>query len=161
MPRIAGIKNGCGIYGVTANHPDYGKRRMAIKKMDPNWVAVQIERKNHPEYKRKAKDHRKSMRDKAIDRLGGKCAKCGEADRDVLQFDHIVPIRRKTNGHGRSGDNMYRVCHMNNPRKKFQVLCGNCHAIKTWTEDATREFLRLVPTLAAVVDAKPEQLSLW
>lgn len=78
-----------------------------------------------------------------------KCKSCKiKWDTRVYQIDHITPLRRESNGikHGkktgyhivREANNMYEaLCHdptSPNPKNIYQVLCANCHLIKTITE---------------------------
>ena len=66
-------------------------------------------------------------------RLGGKCQQCRFSDSRALQIDH------KTGGggkHRKSEGWKYRTNLHKIPtellRKQFQLLCANCHAIKTY-----------------------------
>lgn len=57
---------------------------------------------------------------------------CGISDHRCLQFDHIEPILRRM-GYGEkavSGIYMDRE-NLDN----VQILCANCHMIKTYSED--------------------------
>lgn len=69
-------------------------------------------------------------------RLARGCKKCGYADHHAgLHFDHIVPVRRK-NGEKRSYfhdgvTTMTKAYEMANG-PNIQILCCNCHSIKTW-----------------------------
>ncbi len=70
--------------------------------------------------------------------LGGKCVLCGNSDYRVLQIDHIKPIRRsKTNPFAREGGTRIRQMIANGTRSKdnLQILCANCHQIKTFSEE--------------------------
>lgn len=84
-------------------------------------------------------------RRKAMDLLGGKCVACGEDDYDVLQFDHIEPVFRRSNGladgkpckgHGHAHSHILRL---DNPAEVYQVLCANCHAKKSASEKVRNE----------------------
>ena len=78
-----------------------------------------------------------------------KCKSCKiKWDTRVYQIDHITPLRRASNGikQGKKTgyhivcevNNMYEaLCHdptSPNPKNIYQVLCANCHLIKTITE---------------------------
>lgn len=67
--------------------------------------------------------------------FGNKCAKCGYSKHvEILEFDHIVPIRSKT----RSRHWLDRgPAVLKNP-SRFQLLCPICHAIKTALEKMAR-----------------------
>ena len=77
------------------------------------------------------KQRRTAKRHAAINKLGGSCNVCGIDDSDVLQFDHIIPIKRKTNKVKKGRDNYYYVLNDEHPEKTFQLLCANCHTKKT------------------------------
>lgn len=76
---------------------------------------------------------------KVIEILGGKCVKCGYKEHQAaLQIDHIIPLRRKTKGMGVGGNKNCRAVlkgHIEN----VQLLCANCHAIKTYEERVLKE----------------------
>ena len=64
------------------------------------------------------------------------CAHCGYKEHAAaLQFDHIVPIRRKTQKDGqRSVINTLQGLSKKTMKirlQELQVLCANCHSIKT------------------------------
>jgi 5-methylcytosine-specific restriction endonuclease McrA len=70
--------------------------------------------------------------------MGGKCSHCGINDIRVLQIDHIVPLRRRTNGLDRKdADTTLSMRIIRGNRDNVQVLCANCHLIKT-LEDRKR-----------------------
>lgn len=76
--------------------------------------------------------YRAKLRNAALALLGGKCNKCGFADPRALEFDHIVP-------HGLPRDRWNRASHYVHKDviagdKNVQLLCANCHAIKTHEE---------------------------
>ncbi len=89
----------------------------------------------------KARLRREDQRDQwksrlgAIIVLGGKCAHCGYCANDAaLQIDHIVPLLDHTRSNIRSQRTFYRNI-INGARDNLQVLCANCHIIKTRTEN--------------------------
>lgn len=64
--------------------------------------------------------------------LGGKCCRCGFADRRALQIDHV-------NGGGKSellkyggGSSTYLKKVLSAPAGIYQLLCANCNWIKRW-----------------------------
>lgn len=78
----------------------------------------------------KDKRYRERTRAKAIDLLGSVCCVCGMDDPDVLEFDHIKPLLRKSSGE--KGRDVYRtVLASESPLDEFQLLCANCHTKKT------------------------------
>ena len=98
----------------------------------PCLLADQKERRDaDPEACRdKVARSRRGARDKAVAHLGGRCVSCGVDDPRVLQLDHV---------HG-GGNEDRRKRHRpwrhvaTDPAGTWQVLCANCHAIKTYEE---------------------------
>ena len=104
---------------------------------------------NRPEVKRRIKRYRKlvnqnekvkkylvSIRLKLIEFLGSKCCKCGIDDIRMLEIDHINGNGFKKN---KRFTNTYceHLYYLKRPEKAkitFQILCGNCHNIKTYEE---------------------------
>lgn len=78
----------------------------------------------------KDRAYRIRQRLKAIELLGKVCNVCGMDDLDVLEFDHIEPIFRRTSGL-RSKESSSEILRHDNPRESFQLLCANCHSKKT------------------------------
>ena len=72
------------------------------------------------------RNYRLRNRQAAIRKMGGQCAACGMDYWEVLQFDHIAPI-----GNDRERDAYKTVLKMENPDEIFQLLCANCHVVKT------------------------------
>lgn len=78
----------------------------------------------------KDRTYRSRVRDKAIEILGSVCCVCGMDDKDVLEFDHIEPVLRRTSGEKRK--DVYKMIHASqDPLLEFQLLCANCHTKKT------------------------------
>lgn len=97
-----------------------------------------------PATKARKNRNRNKIRDKIITMLGAKCAKCGLDDRRTLEIDHI-------NGNGRRerleygnwySQLKYYLVNESIARQRLQVLCGNCHNIKTY-EEIKRKFTTL------------------
>jgi 5-methylcytosine-specific restriction endonuclease McrA len=67
--------------------------------------------------------------------LGNECCKCGFNDKRALQIDHIEPILSKI----RSGSQYKRMIEeiKQTDIHNYQLLCANCHAIKTKTDRTT------------------------
>jgi 5-methylcytosine-specific restriction endonuclease McrA len=78
----------------------------------------------------KHRAYRLRQRVKALGALGDRCVVCGMDDPDVLEFDHIEPLFRKSSGI-KSKDTYQEVLRHDNPTEVFQLLCANCHAKKT------------------------------
>jgi 5-methylcytosine-specific restriction endonuclease McrA len=82
------------------------------------------------------RDHQRRWRlirkERVIKLLGGGCKRCGFDNPDALELDHIIPVNRKTNGLGDAGSELWRkVANGYIPLSDVQLLCCNCHAIKT------------------------------
>lgn len=123
----------------------------------------------HREIFRKRLSH-KERRLAAIRKIGGRCQKCGYAD-DIraLQFDHRTPLLRRINGLSNrlyGGDTSVReILRMSRPTEKYQLLCANCHAIKSYEEKTKfgsdwAKALPVVPSDGNQDDALCEQLDL-
>ncbi|MGY4567109.1 5-methylcytosine-specific restriction endonuclease McrA [Bradyrhizobium sp. USDA 3256] len=86
----------------------------------------------------KRKRYRERLRKEAIRLMGGKYLDCGFDDERALEFDHIVPVRRGSSGvrpgHD-CGEALYRQI-VRGKREGIQLLCANCHAIKTREQDS-------------------------
>ena len=97
-----------------------------------NRVAVARHRLAHPEMYRMNERHAYFVaRKAAIEHLGAKCLHCGNADIRVLEIDH-------TDGGGhreRSSKNRISFWRdiTSGVRTDAQVLCANCHRIKTYS----------------------------
>lgn len=89
---------------------------------------------NRSYYSRNKKDillrhkvNRDTWRSKAIEYLGGICAKCGFFDTRALQIDHV----KGRNGIPRSNNpSFYQDILRNKVGDKYQLLCANCNQIK-------------------------------
>lgn len=78
------------------------------------------------------KERRNRARCKAIEILGFECVRCGCSDSRVLEFDHVSDtgnVDRKTLG--LSQDKLVRQISKGNYRGLIQLLCANCHHIKS------------------------------
>lgn len=65
-----------------------------------------------------------------IEKLGGKCTGCGISDIDVLQFDHILPIKETGEKRIRNRLALFGAI-LKNKLINIQLLCANCHMKKT------------------------------
>jgi hypothetical protein len=74
-----------------------------------------------------------SLRDRAIDKLGGRCTMCGISDRRVLCLDHI-----NGDGYKERGDPKTLFHQVLSGRKDIQLLCANCNMIKAQENGETR-----------------------
>lgn len=98
----------------------------------------------------RTRNRRLFARKAIITDLGSKCCKCGNSDERVLHIDHIDgggSAERK----GKSQLSQYRL--MWQDMEKYQLLCANCHMIKTHENG---EFLaNLNPTLKGAYYDRP------
>lgn len=79
-----------------------------------------------------AKNKNIEYRDEALNLVGRFCVRCGIDDPRVLEFDHIIPILRRTSGDD-SGKMLARdIVRGRVDPKLLQTLCSNCHTIKTY-----------------------------
>jgi hypothetical protein len=116
------------------------KRRNAKRKAT-NWYALNREKQiasrmayyySHKEEERsKRRAESMALRLEALQRYGGRCACCGEAEPKFLAIDHLnndgAAHRR---AHGKSGAMIYRWLRKHNYPPGFQVLCHNCNSAK-------------------------------
>jgi hypothetical protein len=66
-----------------------------------------------------------------IEKLGGKCSKCGNTDVRVLDLNHI-DRRLKTRVKHYSWTK--RLGQWENDKENLELLCANCHRINTWEQ---------------------------
>ena len=76
-----------------------------------------------------------------VQALGGKCLRCGINDHRVLDIDHIERKKKLKPKH-RSYPTPVRLALWEQEMQIFedgshnlQVLCANCHRLKTWSEN--------------------------
>ena len=92
---------------------------------------------------KRRKERRREIREAVKSfKLKTGCAQCGYADHpDALQFDHIVPLgickRNRAEAKRNIPDTWAKLDRLfKDPN--VQVLCANCHSIKTVTEAVDR-----------------------
>jgi len=68
--------------------------------------------------------------------LGSRCITCGHGDQDVLEIDHTIAFM--TLGIKRPTSSSAARDALKNP-EQFQLLCANCHAIKSALEKRARQ----------------------
>ncbi len=81
-----------------------------------------------------------------MDILGGACVVCGNTDVRVLEFDHINNNGKQHReriwgnvGGGGTGTPFWVVAYPEEANEELQLLCANCHAIKTHGKFLWRE----------------------
>lgn len=84
-------------------------------------------------------------RQEVIERYGGQCACCGEANHYFLTIDHVnndgAEHRRKAGGHAKTFDEIYKTPY--NPR--FQLLCHNCNSAKGNYGSCPHTWAQIIP----------------
>lgn len=79
----------------------------------------------------------RELRRAALEELGAACQQCGFDDHRALHIDHVEGDGLQRDGRNRAGVTAARI--RNNPGV-YQILCANCHAIKT---AENREYLAI------------------
>jgi hypothetical protein len=98
-------------------------------------------------YKASWKRADRKLKDQAIAALGGCCVKCGFSDYRALEFDHIHGDGFKVKGGTRA--ELRKHLRASTIHEVYQLLCCNCHAIKTydngeWSKGRSPEPRRVV-----------------
>lgn len=86
-------------------------------------------RREGERYERR-KAHYAERKKAIIDGLGGKCCRCGNDDPRVLDVDHI-DAKKKLRPKHRNYPTPIRVQLWEKETGNLQILCANCHRIKT------------------------------
>ena len=113
-------------------------KRWAKNHPEQHWAMVRKWEQENPERLREIRrqtraKHRGELRQKAIGALGGVCMYCQCNDMRCLQIDHIVPIRGK-----RVANTSLYCSILRGEVGNLQLLCANCHAIKTYENGESR-----------------------
>jgi len=91
-------------------------------KNDPAWKASQRNRQRRKRHK---------MKRLLIAVMGGACVRCGFSEHIfALEFDHLDPANKKADPSYLISSGTYRQAH-DYITKNCQLLCANCHALKT------------------------------
>lgn len=109
------------------------KRKQAkrLREKDPEKFRVRGRKYYHnhrEEILKRGAEHEQELREKCLQLFGSKCVKCGFSDKDLIEFDHIVPLRNRRERRGNYDD------ILKNPQD-YQPLCPNCHKKKTLLEN--------------------------
>jgi 5-methylcytosine-specific restriction endonuclease McrA len=84
----------------------------------------------HTRWSASRKESYRRLKCQAIILLGGRCVRCQLDDMRCLEIDHIIPVRGDRSIYGVK---LYRSVVSGN-KDNLQVLCANCHAIKTYED---------------------------
>jgi len=100
---------------------------------------VVLKNKKHEWYERRKKDIRQRdrlLRLRVLEKLGGKCAKCGFSDLRALQVDHV-----QNNGYEERKQLHWRkyykiILNLTDEelKRNYQLLCANCNWIRKYDE---------------------------
>ena len=112
------------------------QRRWANNHPEKHYALVKKWEQENPEHAREIhrkarKKYRLRLRQEAIALLGGRCVQCQCDDIRCLQIDHIIPL----NGGQRILSETFYKRIIQGQTENLQVLCANCHAIKTYYEE--------------------------
>lgn len=85
--------------------------------------------------------HRANDRAELYSIFGAACLRCGNDDRRVLELDHIHGGGNAEREAGRMDKTCGRkmIEYARSHKEMFQLLCANCHRIKSW-EDRERRY---------------------
>jgi hypothetical protein len=107
---------------------DYQQNKAGISVRNKEWKAS-----NAPKYQSQQRAYRNQkrleIRDMVLERMGGKCACCGEREPLFLTIDHVNgggAIHRRQIGK----TDMWKWLYHNDFPEGFQILCFNCNAGK-------------------------------
>jgi 5-methylcytosine-specific restriction endonuclease McrA len=120
-------------------HPEYHRekaKKWNAEHHEQRLASVRKWKQENPERVRemRRKSHAKiasQLRKEAIALLGDQCIQCQCSDVRCLQIDHIIPLRGKQRLITAS---FYRSI-IQGLTENLQILCANCHAIKTYYEN--------------------------
>jgi len=103
---------------------------------------LEYQRKNRKYYRENSYRYTEKIKRLAVERLGGKCCKCGIADIDVLCIDHINNDGHIERKQGIKGLMLQlEVTRISNVESRYQLLCANCNLKK---EIARRKAARII-----------------
>lgn len=109
----------------------YKQYRNAYQQTD-SYKKYQKEYKASGRLQQKRLERHKQIKKEAFQLLGSKCKYCGNEDMRCLQIDHIEPVY---NGHSTlHGLFLCRQILRTGDITNLQLLCANCHAIKSHEE---------------------------
>ncbi len=74
---------------------------------------------------------RARRKQRLLDLLGNRCARCGFNDPRALQVDHVNGRPVEEHPQAKSNQGLYAMILAGKlPKKDFQILCANCNWIK-------------------------------
>ena len=108
---------------------EYGKEYNQLNKEKLREQKRKWQENNKEKWKGYLREHREKKKAICLEYLGGKCVKCGSTER--LEFDHIDRTTKKYSIGGRVSHNFDNLKEELN---KCQLLCYDCHKVKTKSE---------------------------
>ena len=87
-------------------------------------------RRNHSRSKESKRRQKLRRRQRAIHKLGGKCACCGEPRWTMLHIDHIHNDGHLVPSSARNHYTQQQVIKDPEALSKYQILCANCNGSK-------------------------------
>lgn len=97
------------------------------------------------------------MRLAAVAKLGSRCSRCNEADPRVLDIDHV----KGDGGFHRRVTSSYEILKeivQGQGLERFQLLCANCHRIKSLENEDRRHYLNSYTKLLHLCEGLNEKL---
>ena len=121
-----------------ANKERLNRRRNELRALDPErFKEYDRARYQRDKDKRKAQSAaaHKAARLNAVEAMGGSCSRCGTDDIRVLEIDHVDGGGSTKARKSYSDRLMFRqLARGDYEGPRLQLLCGNCHNIKTYWE---------------------------
>lgn len=114
---------------------DRRRYRERNAKYGPEWKRRQEYFKQYQESGRRSKNvnaRYRVLRDEVFAGYGGKCAKCGFADKRALHIDHVEGDGAEERKNGPQRATFLRHLIREGFPKKYQLLCANCNTIKMY-----------------------------
>ncbi len=100
------------------------------------------------------KTYNTRLRDEVIAAYGGKCACCGEAEREFLCLDHIGNWggkHRKAEGWKAKGKALFlRLKNQGFPKDKWRLLCMNCNQATRYGDECPHQRVNVTNVLSGM-----------
>lgn len=116
-------------------HLEYGRKWRSENRERANKIAINAYNRNPKAHHLRVDKSRKSVRIETLMQYGGKCAKCGIDDIEVLDLDHIYDDGAEERRKNLFAYNLCRKLKKEGfPKGRYQVLCKNCN----WKKELAR-----------------------
>jgi hypothetical protein len=93
-------------------------------------------------FREKSRRYNKKVRIKLIDKLGGKCVRCGFSDWRALQVDHINGGGTEERRFKVGSLTLWLLKDIDDNRDKYQLLCSNCNWIKRYENNENAHVIK-------------------